>query len=259
MCGPMAALTASAVSGATQVAGSVMKLGSVGTARNAAIQNATAERMTAERDARMTRLRASIDNRWAGRRAIADDKAAWARADAQRKQGDIYLKQSRREIEAGEIEAQRTVDQGKRLRGRQINEFIGNGIQIDGTVDDVIADSAREVSLDVAAIKYSAAIRADNYLDQAEMARDAAIQTRAAADETYAMATEFADEQMRLTDFVATGYEATAASNAARKIAEANRAASTARTGALFDVVGSAASAVTGYNNTATKLASMKF
>lgn len=76
-----------------------------------------------------------------------------------------------REGQAGRYEQQRLKDRNDRIIGDQKQQFISGGIALTGSAQEVIADSAREASLDEQAVLYGAQVRAENRRFEAKLAR----------------------------------------------------------------------------------------
>ena len=87
-----------------------------------------------------------------------------AQAKVQERQADI-------ERQKGDFEAQRERERFRRVSGRQRASYLSSGVSLDGSPTDVIVDSAMENEIDVAAIRYGANIREDNFRSSAQISR----------------------------------------------------------------------------------------
>lgn len=85
----------------------------------------------------------------------AQQESLNAQSKLQERQAEINTK-------TGDYEAERVVDVVKRTTGAQRAGFAANGLGLQGSAADVIADTAQEGALDVAAIKWNSALKADN-------------------------------------------------------------------------------------------------
>lgn len=91
--------------------------------------------------------------------AAGQAKAAQASHEAQAK---LQERQAAINVETGEYEAARVQDTVRRVTGAQRAGFAAGGIALQGSAADVIADTAQEGALDVAAIKWNSELKADN-------------------------------------------------------------------------------------------------
>lgn len=90
-------------------------------------------------------------------------------------QGDLQAAAGRREAklteQKGAFDAARATERARGLIGTQIATASANGLQIDGSVADVIDDSAQQSQLDIDAIRYGANTQAANARFDARVAR----------------------------------------------------------------------------------------
>lgn len=70
----------------------------------------------------------------------------------------------------GGYNAQRQEDKNERLTGQQVTAAAASGVDLTGTPLDVVVDSRKEGNLDVQAIRWGAAQRANNSLYAAKVA-----------------------------------------------------------------------------------------
>lgn len=249
---------ATAAKGARQT--SWMQIAQAQEDARARTSQAEAEARTAANDARTARLKADYEQRYTLLRSGLDRRGSYARADQLERQAGLYEGQARLETETAGYEAARLEDRGKRTAGTQKNEYLSTGLALEGTPAQVIADSARENALDIAAVKYSAAIRSKNMLDQAALLREAAAGTRSSADETFALASGAADEQYRLTFEMADAYERNAGEVAAMKTDFASRQAALSTWSAReAGRINETSAWLGGFNRAATTLSSFRF
>lgn len=89
--------------------------------------------------------------------SIYQGKMQAAQYKAQAKAAEF---QAQAERDAGRFEAGRMQDKGLRLRGDQIVAYASEGLDLSGSVSDVISDTKTEVELDMAAIKTNSENRA---------------------------------------------------------------------------------------------------
>lgn len=71
----------------------------------------------------------------------------------------------------GGYNAQRQEDKNERLTGQQVTAAAASGVDLTGTPLDVVVDSRKEGNLDVQAIRWGAAQRANNSLYAASVAK----------------------------------------------------------------------------------------
>ena len=92
--------------------------------------------------------------------SIFSGMAAGAAADGQaavyRAQKKALQYQAQSEANAGSYESAIKLDEGKRLVGKQVTALAATGVDVaSGTSGDIIADSASNVNMDVAAIRHN--------------------------------------------------------------------------------------------------------
>ena len=102
---------------------------------------------------------------------IGSAMGAAQQAAAYRAQAQLHERQAAAEREKGSYDARRVTDKAKAVVGMQIANYSANGLQIDGSPADVIVSSAKDAALDVAAVRYGAAIREGNEKYQAKIER----------------------------------------------------------------------------------------
>lgn len=105
--------------------------------------------------------------------AVGTGLSAAASASANRAQADALNRQAQMEQQAGAYERNRRARANTQALDRMRGQYLSSGIDLGGSVADVIADSATEASLDEQAILYGTQVRADNYRFEASMARQA--------------------------------------------------------------------------------------
>ena len=89
-----------------------------------------------------------------------------ASLDAQAK---FKERQAQMEKMAGGIKAERTGEQVDRVLGNQRAGFAANGLALDGSAADVIAETATEGQLDIDTIRWNSNLSADNLRYQAKI------------------------------------------------------------------------------------------
>lgn len=87
-------------------------------------------------------------------------------------QARIADRQAVMEGQAGRYEQQRVKARNDRILGDQRQQFISSGIALEGSAQEVIADSAREAALDEEAVLYGAKVRSENRRFEARLARN---------------------------------------------------------------------------------------
>lgn len=92
-------------------------------------------------------------------------------AENNRAQAKMQERQAEIDTATGEYEATRTKDVVKRTTGAQRAGFSANGLGLQGSAADVIADTTQEGALDVAAIKWNSTLKADNSKYEAKISR----------------------------------------------------------------------------------------
>lgn len=102
-------------------------------------------------------------------------------AQALEQQAAWQQRQAVIEEQRGKYESERERDRARRLISRQRAGFLSAGVSLEGTPEDIIADTTAETELDVQAIRYGAQIRADNHRAQAAMTSASASQARTGA------------------------------------------------------------------------------
>lgn len=86
-------------------------------------------------------------------------------------QAKVADRQAVMEGQAGRYEQQRVKARNDRVLGDQRQQFISSGIALEGSAQEVIADSAREAALDEEAVLYGAQVRAENKRFESRLAR----------------------------------------------------------------------------------------
>jgi hypothetical protein len=94
----------------------------------------------------------------------AQAQAAGARAkeDEARMQAALLRRQADAEMTISGQAQRRRQEQLSKLTGGQRNAIAASGVTIEGSPTDVILDTTREASLDIAAIEYNAKVKAGN-------------------------------------------------------------------------------------------------
>lgn len=100
----------------------------------------------------------------AASQAKSEEASLNAKAAGQERQAEI-------DKQAAEYEAARTEDTIRRTTGAQRAGFAANGIALDGSAAEVIADTEAEGALDVAAIRWNSQIKQDNSKYDAKISR----------------------------------------------------------------------------------------
>jgi len=81
------------------------------------------------------------------------------------KQQQAYDTQAHREMQSAEYEVEGIQRNAERVSGAQANAYLSTGLALEGAPAEVMKDAAREHALDIAAIRWSAAIRSQNLLN----------------------------------------------------------------------------------------------
>lgn len=92
-------------------------------------------------------------------------------AQAYRTQAAFADRQAVMEGQRGAYEARRAQDQNDRQLAAMRGAYLSEGIALEGSPTEVIADSADQASLDEQAIRYGAKVRAGNLQFEARQAR----------------------------------------------------------------------------------------
>lgn len=105
--------------------------------------------------------------------AITQSMAALQQSNAQQAEYKARSLYNRRQAQAermkGQYEATRLREKGERLYGKQRALFGNAGVALEGTAEDVVLDSVREVELDVQAVQWGQRIAASNYEYEAKV------------------------------------------------------------------------------------------
>lgn len=92
-------------------------------------------------------------------------------AENQRAQAKMQERQAEISQKTGEYEIERTKDTVRRTTGAQRAGFSANGLGLQGSAADVIADTTQEGALDIAAIKWNSELKSDNSKYEARISR----------------------------------------------------------------------------------------
>lgn len=103
--------------------------------------------------------------------AIASSQAASAEQDAQNYNAQVAENNAVVSRDKAKYEADRLRDRNRRIVAEQRGEYLASGLQLSGTVDDVIFDSSIQGELDVMSAEYSGKIQSDANLAEAGLAR----------------------------------------------------------------------------------------
>lgn len=109
--------------------------------------------------------------------AIATGQAQAATFEAR---AAIAERQSEAERISGQYQARRAQERAGAMAGAQRAGLAGRGLDASGSGLDIIADSAREAALDVAAVQFGSTIKSQNYRMQAGIDRAAGRQAEMA-------------------------------------------------------------------------------
>lgn len=93
-------------------------------------------------------------------------------AQGYQQQAAFQRRQAVMEGQRGAYEAARTQEQNDRKLASMRGSYLSEGIALEGSPSEVIADSATQASLDEQAIKYGARVRAGNLQFEAQQSRD---------------------------------------------------------------------------------------
>lgn len=115
----------------------------------------------------------------AAQQANAQAASFESQAEFERRQADI-------ELETGAYRAERRQDEVDRALGTQRAQYGASGLALSGTPADVIAESAQEGALDVAAIRWNSGLAAGNQRFRAQISESNARDARRAAPLAFA-------------------------------------------------------------------------
>lgn len=91
----------------------------------------------------------------AAMQAKQQEKSLKAQSDMEKRQASI-------EAQAGNYKARQQQAEGERVLGQQRAAFAANGVALDGTALDVIGDTAGEIAMDTAAIRWNSSLTSEN-------------------------------------------------------------------------------------------------
>lgn len=98
--------------------------------------------------------------------------SGYQQAAASKRQAEMYDRQASLVQQQGDYNATRARERAMRVIAAQRNAFLANGVDVgSGTPSAVIQDTTRETELDIAAIRYGAAIEATGLGYKASEAR----------------------------------------------------------------------------------------
>lgn len=84
-------------------------------------------------------------------------------------QAALQRRQAAVETEAASYKAKRTQDQVDRVLGKQRAQIAGSGLALTGGQADIVADSAAEGALDIAAIRWNSNVASENLRYQSKI------------------------------------------------------------------------------------------
>jgi hypothetical protein len=111
--------------------------------------------------------------------AVGGIVSAQASAQASRAQADAYRRQAELERQQADYNAEQQQHKAIKLLSAQRTAYLSAGVSLYGTPTDVIIDSTMQSDLDVQAIRYNGAIKAQNFEMQAR-----ALDVKASGQET---------------------------------------------------------------------------
>ena len=107
----------------------------------------------------------------AGLKSAGAMESARAQNSNLTEKANYYDRQAILETQKAEYDVARHREATDRVLAKQRNQYLGMGFSLDGTPSDVAFDSIKESEKDVFAIRWSAAIKADNYRAEARNSR----------------------------------------------------------------------------------------
>lgn len=107
----------------------------------------------------------------AGLSAVGTIASAQAQSQGMKAQAAFNERQATMEQQRAAYEAQRERENAQRLMARQRAGYLSSGLALEGTPTAVIADTAAETAMDIAAIQYGGQVRSGNYRAQAGIDR----------------------------------------------------------------------------------------
>lgn len=116
----------------------------------------------------------------AGLSAIGTVASASAQSQGLKAQAAFNERQAMMEEQRTAYEVQRERENAQRLMARQRAGYLSSGLALEGTPTAVIADTASEAALDIAAIQYGGQVRGSNLRTQAQIDRANASAARTA-------------------------------------------------------------------------------
>jgi hypothetical protein len=82
-----------------------------------------------------------------------------------------YNQQAEADRQAAAFEASREYEKGRRAQSRAMTAVAGSGVTLEGSPTEALAENARQIEMDVQAIRYGSSLRQNNLRTQGEIAR----------------------------------------------------------------------------------------
>lgn len=103
--------------------------------------------------------------------AIGSIAAGNANAAASNQQAAAYERQAEAEREQAAFNASQQREKSIKVISGQRASYLASGLSLEGSPTDTLADTTRTAEMDVAAIRYNGALKADNFQQQAAIFR----------------------------------------------------------------------------------------